>query len=123
MGKHTNRDSQWFRDAMIRAIRTFAQTMLSGITVGKMISEINWLAFLSVALVATLYSILTSVVTGLPESSNDGTVYITDTNDLTKVVFEAASDPYDWAKQSSIRLKVDTSGAIPKGIVVNSNLE
>ena len=57
---------QWFRSTIIRAIKTFAQTAASLISVGQIMSEINWKVVLSAALVAMIYSILTSIV-GLPE--------------------------------------------------------
>lgn len=123
MGKHVNKslDGQWFHDALIRAIRTAAQVALSGFTIGKAIRDVDWINIASVAIVAALYSFLTSIVTGLPESSTDGTLYIADADDLTKMVFQVESEPDDWSKKSSIRLKVDTSGKLPEGIVVNPN--
>ena len=53
--------------AMIRAVRTFAQTFASMIAVGAAFSEVEWLRALSVAGVAFVLSILTSLATGLPE--------------------------------------------------------
>lgn len=66
--------------ALIRAIKTMAQTALGMISVGAAISDINWLNVLSVALVAGVYSVLTSLATGLPEAQNDGTLNIDTTN-------------------------------------------
>lgn len=57
---------KWTKAALIRAIRTFAQTAASFVTVGAIISDINWGVVLSTAAVAAVYSILTSVA-GLPE--------------------------------------------------------
>ena len=57
---------KWFAAAGIRALKTFAQTAASLITVGALLSEIDWAAVLSVAAVAAIYSLLTSVA-GLPE--------------------------------------------------------
>lgn len=56
----------WAKAALIRAIKTFAQTMLGGLVVGAAVSEINWLYLSSVSAVAFIASILTSIV-GLPE--------------------------------------------------------
>ena len=56
----------WFKCAGIRAIKTIAQTMASLITVGQLITDIDWVAVVSVSLVAGLYSMLTSIA-GLPE--------------------------------------------------------
>ena len=53
--------------ALIRAVRTFAQTAVSMIAVGAAFSEIDWLRVLSVSGVAIVLSILTSLATGLPE--------------------------------------------------------
>lgn len=53
--------------ALIRAVRTFAQTAVSMIAVGAAFSEIDWLRVLSVSGVAFVLSLLTSLATGLPE--------------------------------------------------------
>ena len=59
----------WAKAALIRATKTFAQTMLGGLVVGAAVSEINWLYLASVSAVAFIASILTSIV-GLPEVEN-----------------------------------------------------
>lgn len=56
----------WIKAAGIRAIRTFAQSFASFITVGAAISEIDWKYVASVSAVSAIYSILTSIA-GLPE--------------------------------------------------------
>ena len=53
--------------ALIRAIRTFAQTFAAALTVGALWTEVQWIPALSAAGVAFVYSILTSIATGLPE--------------------------------------------------------
>lgn len=57
----------WLYAALIRAIRTVAQTALGMFTVGAALNEINWQYVVSVSLVAGIYSILTSLATDLPE--------------------------------------------------------
>ena len=57
---------EWFKCAAVRAIKTVAQTALSFITVGAVLSDINWIVVGSTALVAGIYSMLTSIA-GLPE--------------------------------------------------------
>lgn len=57
---------KWIAAAGIRAIKTFAQTAASLITVGAIMSEINWTMVFSSAGVAAIYSLLTSIG-GLPE--------------------------------------------------------
>lgn len=56
----------WWKAAGIRAIKTVAQTAASLITVGSLITDIDWVALVSVSLVAGVYSLLTSIG-GLPE--------------------------------------------------------
>lgn len=107
------------KKALIRAIRTFAQVAASMFTIGMTAREVDWINVLSVAAVAALYSILMSVAAGLPESEVDGTVFIQDSEDLTKIVFQAEDDPGRWMNKNSIRLKVDTSGNAPQGITVD----
>lgn len=58
----------WLKAALIRAVKTFAQTAVSMIAVGAAFSEIDWLRVLSVSGVAFVLSILTSLATGLPET-------------------------------------------------------
>ena len=57
---------QWWKAAGIRALKTFAQAAASAITVGSVISEIDWVFVASSAAVAAVYSLLTSLA-GLPE--------------------------------------------------------
>ena len=56
----------WLKAAGIRAIKTVAQTAVGAITVGATLTEINWMAVGSTALVAGICSLLTSLA-GLPE--------------------------------------------------------
>ena len=57
---------KWFRAAGIRALKTFAQTAVSMLTVGQAFMEVNWINVLSVAGVSAVVSLLTSLG-GLPE--------------------------------------------------------
>ena len=57
---------EWAVAALIRALKTFAQTFASMIAVGAAFSEIDWLRALSVSGVAFVLSMLTSLG-GLPE--------------------------------------------------------
>ena len=56
----------WLRAALIRAVKTMAQTALGMITIGMGTAEVDWRYVASVAIVAGIYSLLTSVA-GLPE--------------------------------------------------------
>lgn len=57
---------KWIKAAGIRALKTFAQTAASLITVGALVSDVEWKLVFSAAAVAAIYSLLTSVA-GLPE--------------------------------------------------------
>ena len=59
---------KWILAALIRAIRTFAQTFVGFIAVGAALEEVQWLRALSVSGAAFVLSILTSLATGLPEA-------------------------------------------------------
>jgi hypothetical protein len=71
------KDTLIFAKAMlIRAAKTAAQVALGMFTVGQMFSEINWVQILSVAGVSAVYSILTSIVGGIPEAKTNGILYL-----------------------------------------------
>lgn len=57
---------KWLKAAAVRAVKTFAQTAASLVTVGAVISDIDWLTVISASAVAFIYSALTSLA-GLPE--------------------------------------------------------
>lgn len=53
--------------AAIRAVRTVAQTAIATIGTSAILSDVNWGIVVSASVLAGILSILTSVVTGLPE--------------------------------------------------------
>lgn len=57
---------KWIKAAGVRALKTFAQTAASLITVGSFLSDVEWRLVFSAATVAAVYSLLMSI-TGLPE--------------------------------------------------------
>ncbi len=57
---------QWLKAALIRALKTVAQTAVSMLTVGQYFTDVDWLGILSISAVAGVISILTSLA-GLPE--------------------------------------------------------
>lgn len=60
---------EWIKAAVVRAIRTMAQTAVSLLGTGAVgILDVDWVAVLSASALAGLISILTSL-TGLPECS------------------------------------------------------
>ena len=60
---------EWLKAAGIRALRTVAQTALAMLTVEgvRSITDVDWIGILGVSALAGIVSLLTSVVTGLPE--------------------------------------------------------
>lgn len=62
---------EWIKAAGIRALKTFAQTMVGTIAVGAAFNEVDWLRALSVSGVACVLSLLTSLA-GLPEVKEEG---------------------------------------------------
>lgn len=53
--------------ALIRALRTLAQTAVATIGTTAVLSEVNWAVVGSASVLAAILSILTSIATGLPE--------------------------------------------------------
>ena len=64
---------EWWIASLIRAVRTVAQTAVATIGVSQMISEADWLAVASTALLAGILSLLTSLA-GLPEVPEEGEI-------------------------------------------------
>lgn len=56
----------WLRAAGIRAVKTFAQTMIATIGTSAIIEAVDWKLVISASLLAAFLSILTSIA-GLPE--------------------------------------------------------
>lgn len=57
---------KWIKAAGIRAIKTMAQTAVSLIGVGTVMSDIDWLMVVSASILSGILSLLTSIA-GLPE--------------------------------------------------------
>lgn len=57
----------FWRAALIRAIRTAAQTAIASIGTTAVIYEVDWVTVIGTTALATLLSFLTSIATGLPE--------------------------------------------------------
>lgn len=62
---------KFIKCALIRAIKTMCQTAIGVIGASKLMSEVDWLTCLSAVGMAGVLSLLTSIVGGLPEASED----------------------------------------------------
>ena len=62
----SNKTKKWLKAAGVRAIKTVAQTAVSLIGVGSVMSDINWVMVGSASLLAGILSLLTSIA-GIPE--------------------------------------------------------
>lgn len=82
--------------ALIRALKTVAQVMLSMITVGAAITSFNWVSILSITATSFVYSILTSIVFGIPEGEYQGVMRL-EAGDETNnsAVILSINTPYD----------------------------
>lgn len=52
---------RWILDVCVRTVKTGAETAAGMITVGAMVSDINWLRVLSVTAVAMIYTVLINI--------------------------------------------------------------
>lgn len=61
------KSKDFWRATAIRAIKTICQTAIATIGTASLITDVNWLVVGSASLLAGVLSVLTSIVTGLPE--------------------------------------------------------
>lgn len=61
-----NNIKKWLKAAIVRAIKTVAQTAVALIGVGTVMSDIDWIMVGSASLLSGILSLLTSVA-GIPE--------------------------------------------------------
>ena len=78
---------EFWKAAAVRAFRTFLQVILAVWTAGQLITEVDWKFLLLSAFSSAVYSLLTSVLAGLPEVALADTLYDLD-NDPEEEDFE-----------------------------------
>lgn len=101
----------WAQAALVRAVRTVAQTALSMFTVGAAFNELDWVLIGSISGVAGVYSLLTSVATSLPEVATDGVMKINTSNPKKDTyLLEVGDDISKLGTKKNIRFKVETDG-------------
>lgn len=59
-------NQKWLRAAVIRAVKTIAQTAVATIGTAAVLGDVNWVMVVSASALAGVLSLLTSVA-GLPE--------------------------------------------------------
>lgn len=69
-------DRKFWKATAIRAVRTFLQVILAVWTAGTLITEVDWKMLLLSAVSASIYSVLTSLLTGLPEVDYEKHIYM-----------------------------------------------
>lgn len=71
-------NAEFWKAALIRAFRTFLQVILAVWTAGQLITEVDWKFLLMSAFSSAVYSLLTSILAGLPEVALADTLYALD---------------------------------------------
>ena len=66
----SDKTKKWIKAAAVRAVKTMAQTAASLITVGNLITELDWVSIIGISATAGVVSMLTSVA-GLPEVESE----------------------------------------------------
>ena len=61
---------KWMKAAVIRAVKTMAQTAVSLIPAAQMIQEVDWKVVIGTAALAGVASVLTSIA-GIPECEEE----------------------------------------------------
>lgn len=65
----------FWKAALVRAVRTLAQTAVATIGTTAVISEVDWVMVASASALAAILSILNSIATGLPEVKDEHPEY------------------------------------------------
>ena len=82
----------FWKAAFIRAARTFLQVVLAVWTAGTLITQVDWKFLLMSAFSSAVYSLLTSILSGLPEVQLADTLYSLDNEGEIDPDYEVEED-------------------------------
>jgi len=82
----------FWKAAFIRAARTFLQVVLAVWTAGTLITDVDWKFLLMSAFSSAVYSLLTSILSGLPEVQLADTLYSLDNEGEIDPDYEVEED-------------------------------
>ena len=66
----------FLKATLIRAARTICQTAVAAIGTAYVLADVNWYMVFSASVLAGILSILTSIITGLPEAELQEHIYM-----------------------------------------------
>ncbi len=89
-------NKEFWRATGVRALRTFLQAVLAIWTAGQLITQVDWKFLLLSAFSSALYSMLTSIVTGLPEVDICHEMTEEEAEDLIDYNDELLDDLYEY---------------------------
>ena len=69
---------EFWKAALIRALKTVCQTAVATIGTAMVVTDVNWVYVLSASALAGILSLLTSISVGLPEVQLADTLYALD---------------------------------------------
>lgn len=82
---------EWIRAALIRALKTVAQTAVATIGTTAAINQVDWKLVASASVLAGILSLLTSIA-GLPEVNTDDATALAEKPELPDDYFEEEAE-------------------------------
>ena len=98
-------NKEFWRAAFIRAAKTFIQVILAVWTAGQLITEVDWKFVILSAFSSAVYSLLTSLLAGLPEVKLSDTLYALDNDPDEDDEDDEFEDAFDETDEIGIPLE------------------